>query len=72
MTCPKREKADHCYHETGIAFLTCPPKYSKVCCHCGESIAVQCIQIQDRAGHGPHLPPPPPPETDCGSKMDTF
>jgi hypothetical protein len=49
--------AAHCWHRTGVAYMSNPPQYEERCCHCGE---VRCMTVwtASTGGHGPYAPGP--------------
>lgn len=43
----------HCWHQTDRAYMSNPPQWDEVCCHCGEVRRVMRPEPLPRAGHGP-------------------
>lgn len=48
----KCEPDKHCYHRVGIALLTWPPQYKRICCHCGDVKIEQNFHLKGTE-HGP-------------------
>lgn len=45
----------HCYHGTGVALMSNPPKSEEKCCWCGKKRYLTLhAAIQDEGDHGPH------------------
>lgn len=44
----------HCWHDTGTALLSDPPRYGQVCYHCGAGRTIS--RQLDLEGHGFHHP----------------
>lgn len=50
------KQSPHCWHATGVSFLTQPPKKEQQCCFCGKKRAWRMPIIPLPGNHGPHVP----------------
>lgn len=48
--------SEHCWHDTGIAYTSNPPKIEKICCNCGAYAYVTKGEVVDIHAHGKHFP----------------
>lgn len=46
----------HCYHRQPTTYLTYPPQYPEICCHCGNQRVVRPSEPPAPPGHGPYYP----------------